>query len=543
MKTGIAAVAAFVICAAAYADQYPWRWFRLQCDFRDASSVEFAEGIVRRAAATGVYNGVLLEAADDARIDVCGSWDEATRAAFRRVQLLCEKNGIEVVPSIWSGGYGSPLSVHPDLAAGVPVRGLRWKRTGSAGKFLPSGSAAAGFSGISSRNFTFRPLQDNPNSREFHVFGIEPFRLYRCRYSARAESLNKGHRFQIAFYPKGGTHDDTQLRAQRLTRKTDADWFHSQFDFYSDDAVSCRFAVGVWDFTQGVAEVKGVTIAEVPPTALLHREGTPRKIRDAATGRVYEEGRDVVFSPARSPWSKEGRSPVTVTFPAGSRVPDGGEIVVDGYAPAVIGWDQYPVCMCDPGLARHFRKSARDIAALMGSFPRKVALSNDEQRAGGTCETCRKSGLSMAQMYANMVKEEMAAVRSVSPKTEMIIWSDMMDPLHNAKPGRYFMCAGGYEGLRDLMPRDLVVGCWYRPDPEASVKGFADAGFATCAATYYDSGSLDSSRRWLRAGNATKGFRGLIYATWGMGNRWDGQDFRFLEGFAEMMKNESSPGR
>ena len=111
MKTGAVAVALFVICAVVHADQYPWRWFRLQCDFRDASSVEFAEGIVRRAAATGVYNGVMLEAADDARIDVCGSWDEATRAAFRRVQGLCEKNGIEVVPSIWSGGYGSPLSV------------------------------------------------------------------------------------------------------------------------------------------------------------------------------------------------------------------------------------------------------------------------------------------------------------------------------------------------------------------------------------------------------------------------------------------------
>jgi hypothetical protein len=42
----------------------------------------------------------------------------------------------------------------------------------------------------------------------------------------------------------------------------------------------------------------------------------------------------------------------------------------------------------------------------------------------------------------------------------------------------------------------------------------------------------------LRAGNATPGFKGLIYATWKHGDK---QDFRFLEAFAEMLKNESAP--
>ena len=253
---------------------------------------------------------------------------------------------------------------------------------------------------------------------------------------------------------------------------------------------------------------------------------------------MYKEGRDVVFSPSRSPWTPEGRRSVEVSFPSGSRVPDGACISVDGYVPAVIGWDQYPACLTTPELARHFARSAHDIAKLFGRFPRRVLLSDDETRAGGTCETCRRSGLDMAHAYANMVKAQCAAVRAVSPETEMLIWSDMMDPYHNARPERYFLCNGGYEGVRNLIPRDLTVACWLRRETEDSVRGFSDAGFATCAATYYDSGSLDSSRRWLRAGNATPGFKGLIYATWKPGAK---QDFRFLEDFAEMLKNESAP--
>lgn len=539
MRKRILLVLALVAGVACAAEQYPYRWFRLQCDFRKEADVVFAEGIARRAAATGVYNGVLLDTAPDAAISTCASWDGETVARFGRFRGTCARGGIEIIPTIWSVGYGAPLSVEPDLAEGLPVRGVAFERRGAKGRFVRDEAAVADFARLKGPYAFDAKDAKNGLNRGFHPFRAAPFKTYRCRYRAKAEDLNPEQRFQILFYSGEANDYAEPLRGVYPVRKPTTDWFDAQFDFYSGEREEHRLGIGVWSFTQGRAEVASITIEEVAPTAFLRREGTPISIRDAVTGAAYEEGRDVVLSPARNPWTKEGRRPVEVSFPAGSRVPEGGRILIDGYAPAVIGWDQYPACMCAPGLSRHFERSADDIARLFGGFPKRVMLSNDETRAGGTCEACRQSGLDLPHIYARMVEAEMKAVRRVSPDTEMLIWTDMMDPLHNAnRRGRYFLCTGDYFGTRDLIPRDLVAACWYRPNPEASVKGFADAGFATCAATYYDSGSLDSSRRWLKAGNATKGFKGLIYASWGSGGK---QDFRFLEDFAEMLRTESAP--
>ena len=517
---------------------YPFRWFRLNCDFRKAEDLSFAESIVRRAAATGVYNGVLLEPPASRAIETCGSWSEKEVAAFRKFQRLCESSGIEIVPVIWSPGYGFALSVYPDLAAALPVKDVRFRRKGPKGVFEPSREAVRDFGRLGgSYKFDIADARNGMN-RDFHPFKASPFKMFRCRYQARTEGLNPDHRFQILFYGHRGGDYDVPLRGIYPSQGKNSDWFNAQFDFYGGETEEHHLGIGVWSFRSGRAEVGRISLEEISPTTFLHREGTPIAIRNATTGAVYKEGRDVVFSPSRSPWTPEGRRSVEVSFPSGSRVPDGACISVDGYVPAVIGWDQYPACLTTPELARHFARSAHDIAKLFGRFPRRVLLSDDETRAGGTCETCRRSGLDMAHAYANMVKAQCAAVRAVSPETEMLIWSDMMDPYHNARPERYFLCKGGYEGVRDLIPRDLTVACWLRRETEDSVRGFSDAGFATCAATYYDSGSLDSSRRWLRAGNATPGFKGLIYATWKPGAK---QDFRFLEDFAEMLKNESSP--
>ena len=517
---------------------YPFRWFRLNCDFRKAEDLAFAESIVRRAAATGVYNGVLLEPPAARAIETCGSWSEQEVAAFRKFQRLCESLGIEIVPVIWSPGYGFALSVHPDLAAALPVKDVRFRRKGAKGVFEPSREAVRDFGRLGGP-YEFDIAGTNGGlNRDFHPFKASPFKMYRCRYRAKTEGLNPDHRFQILFYGRKSGDFDVPLRGIYPSRGKNSDWFNAHFDFHGGDTEEHHLGIGVWSFRSGKARIERISLEEIAPTTFLHREGTPITIRNAVTGAIYKEGRDVVFSPSRSPWTPEGRRSVEVSFPPGSMVPDGGCISVDGYAPAVIGWDQYPACLTSPELAGHFARSARDIEKLFGRFPRRVLLSDDETRAGGTCETCQRSGMDMPHAYANMVKAQRAAVRAVSPETEMLIWSDMMDPYHNARRERYFLCKGGYEGTRELIPRDLTVACWLRRETEDSVRGFADAGFVTCAATYYDSGSLASSRRWLRAGNATPGFKGLIYATWRSGAK---QDFRFLEDFAEMLKHESSP--
>ena len=179
------AFAAFADGGAKSVREYPFRWFRLHCDFRKTNDVTFAESIVRRAAATGVYNGVLLETSADRAIDTCGFWSKREVAAFRKLQRLCEDSGIEVVPTIWSPGYGFALSVHPDLAAALPVKDVRFRRKGSKGVFEASREAVQDFERLRGPYVFDVSGAIGGLNRDFHRFEASPQKMFRCRYRAK----------------------------------------------------------------------------------------------------------------------------------------------------------------------------------------------------------------------------------------------------------------------------------------------------------------------------------------------------------------------
>ena len=81
----------------------------------------------------------------------------------------------------------------------------------------------------------------------------------------------------------------------------------------------------------------------------------------------------------------------------------------------------------------------------------------DEIRQAGTCAACR--GLPLARLLADCIKRQFESVKSVNPEVEVFVWSDMLDPNHNAKPN-YHLCWGDLRGAWRYVPKETVTSEW-----------------------------------------------------------------------------------
>ena len=70
-------------------------------------------------------------------------------------------------------------------------------------------------------------------------------------------------------------------------------------------------------------------------------------------------------------------------------------------------------------------------------FTNAHVLSMDEIREGGTCEACR--GRNMGQLLGETLTRQFNLFREVNPKVDVWVWSDMLDPNHNAKKDYYLV--------------------------------------------------------------------------------------------------------
>jgi hypothetical protein len=165
--------------------------------------------------------------------------------------------------------------------------------------------------------------------------------------------------------------------------------------------------------------------------------------------------------------------------------------------------------MGEPALYEIFDHEAKLLAERL--HPRRVFLNMDEVRMGGTCAACR--GLDMAQLLGDCVSRQAAAIRRYSPGAQVYVWSDMFDPNHNAKP-HYYLVEGDYTGSWKHLPKDLTIAVWGGAPREKSLRFFADQGFETLVACYYDADNLDDVKGWVNAARGLPRVRGFMYTPW-----------------------------
>jgi hypothetical protein len=117
-----------------------------------------------------------------------------------------------------------------------------------------------------------------------------------------------------------------------------------------------------------------------------------------------------------------------------------------------------------------------------------------------------------------------AVIRQVSPNAKLCIWSDMLDPHHNARDDFYLAngdLAGSWEGL----PPEMTIVNWNHGHAAQSLPFFGDRGHEQVLAGFYDHDPRNITS-WLKTGESTRGVTGAMYTTWT-------GDFSQLETFAK----------
>lgn len=524
------------IAAPCHAKEYPERWVFVSHAPRNDQEVATIERIVQTASEHGL-NGMVLSAG----LDRLEQQSPAFLERLAKVKAFCQARGVEIIPNIFSAGYGgSVLAYNRNLAAGIPVKDAPFLVKGGEAFLNPDRPvrvANGGFEQYEGNQFQGYRFHDRPGevsfvdstvfhsgkaSLRFENFGrfehsharvmqeveVQPQRCYRLSCWVKTEALEPKGAFRIQVL----TQNSRNLAPYDPGVASTSDWRKVEMGFNSLEYGKVNIYAGVWGGKAGRFWMDDLEVEEVGLLNVLRRSGTPVTVRsEAATGELYEEGKD--FAPIKDERLnfRFDHEPPKIKLLPGGRIKDGQRLKVSYYHGMGVNSGQVSVCMSEPEVYRIWEKQAE----LMHEYlaPSKYLLSMDEIRAGGSCEACKQRNLSMAQILGDCITRQVSILRRANPKTEVFIWSDMLDPNHNAH-GNYYLVEGDYTGSWQYVPKDLTIVCWYYEKRNESLAFFSAHGFRTLAGAYYDGDTLDNPRGWLNVLDQTPQAVGIMYTTW-----------------------------
>jgi len=457
------------------------------------------------------------------------------------VKKICSKNRIEIIPIIFSVGYGGAVLAHNrNLAAGIPVKDALFAVRGREAQLVPDPPVEivnGGFEefqehrlkgyrfhdkpgqitfvdtetvkegNASLRLENFGELDPHGHARIMQEVKVHPHRNYRLWCWVKTEGLNPPGALRIQVLVDGRSLAPYDPRVPATT-----DWRQVAMVFNSLHYDKVRVYAGLWGGKAGRVWLDGLRIEELGLKNVLRRPGTPIAVRSEDGRIAYREGVDYerIVDPRLNPSSPYG-NPVPIRLTPISRIRNGQRLRANFYHGTCVNRGQVSVCMSEPELYEIWRKEIRLIHKHLQ--PKKYLLSMDEIRAGGSCAACKARKITMAQILGDCIRGQVAILREVNPKAEIFIWSDMLDPNHNAH-GDYYLVEGDFTGSWKFVPKDLVIVCWYYRKRDASLKFFSDLGFRTLAGAYYDGDTLENPRGWLESLDKTPGALGIMYTTW-----------------------------
>lgn len=521
---------ATAFAAEPYADRFVWvfGWgLGKQSDITEISSVLDTAG-------KNGFNGAVVSFGLDT---LC----QKSPDFFRRldeVKQACERNHLELIPSVFSVGYGSAALAHDrNLAEGLPVTDAPFLVKGGEARFLPDDSARLvngdfeTFSGNSFKGFNFH---DQPGEISFadtqvkhggkaslrlenftanpHGHGrvmqevrLRPHRCYRVSVWVKTENLQPADAFRILALAK-----DRELAPRSFDLPSTTDWRKITMLVNSPGPDSVGLYAGLWGGKSGKVWLDDWTLEEIGPLNVLHRPGTPVTVRNEDRSVIYAEGRD--YAPLDDPgfnFYRVDREAPALKLLSGGRIKDGQRLRVSWYHPMMVHDSQVTVCMGEPALYEMFDHEAKLLAERL--HPRRVLLNMDEIRMGGTCQAC--GDRNMGELLGECITKQTQSLRRYLPGAEVYVWSDMLDPNHNAHSD-YYLVEGDFTGSWKYVPRDLVLVVWGGAPQPKSLSFVAGQGFRTLIACYYDADNLNEVKGWLDLARQTPKVRGFIYTPW-----------------------------
>ncbi|HEY3861638.1 MAG TPA: hypothetical protein VGO59_07110 [Verrucomicrobiae bacterium] len=493
--------------------------------------------IIRVLDAAGQHgcNGAVLSAGLD-------SLSEKSPAYFRRleeIQRACERDHLELIPSYFSIGYGGGfLSHNPNLAEGLLVEdapmtvknGQAWledrqsssmanggfeEYSGNQFKgynfhdqpgeisFVDTSVKHSGRASLRMQNFTANPYG---HGRVMQEVRVQPRRCYRLKLWVKTENLQPANTFRMMAL----ADQDRDLAPREFRVPATGDWQEISMIFNSLDAEKVRLYAGVWGAKSGAFWLDDWSLEEAGPVNVLHRPGTPVRVRGEDGAATFQEGADYApLGNARPHVWRDTDDPAPLKILPAGRIHEGDHLRVSWYHSMLINDSQVAVCMAEPEIYDIFEQETKLLAQRL--HPRRVLLGIDEVRMGGTCRACE--GRNLGELLGQCATRQADILRRYLPGVRIYAWSDMFDPNHNAH-GHYYLARGDFTGSWQHVPKDFVMAVWGgAPRPE-SVKFFADQGFPMLLSCYYDADNLNEVQGWLKLARSTPGVRGLMYTPW-----------------------------
>ena len=529
----LCALAAAALAAAP--KPLPHRWVYVVRTLRSDQDLEEVRQIARTASEHGL-NGLVLSGG----LDRLEREPEGTVERLRKLKEICAQYKLELIPQIFSAGYGSGvLAFDKNLAEGLPVSAAPFTVHNGEARIEPdaelqivngdledsTGNTARGFQlqeqpgtvsfvdtgvphrGKASLRFENFPANPSGHGRLMQEVAVKPHRLYRFTCWVKTDSLAPADKFAVRVLSLTGRN----VAPANLRVPSTGDWQKVQIGFNSLNESRVRIYVGIWGGKAGKFWLDDLGIEEIGLTNVLRRPGTPVTVRDASSGAVYEEGRDYlrIEDPALNfRFDREGPS---IRLAAGSRIREGRKLAVDYYHGMGVNSGQVSVCMSEPRLYEIWREQARRLHEAIA--PDTYLLSMDEIRAGGSDVACKQRHMTMGEILGDCFTKQFQMLRALNPKATVWTWSDMLDPNHNAH-GNYYLVDGDYTGSWEHIPREMHIMCWYFEKRRLSLDFFSKLGFVTAAGAYYDADTLENPKGWLDALDATPNAAGIMYTTW-----------------------------
>ncbi|MCP4449914.1 MAG: hypothetical protein GY809_00515 [Planctomycetes bacterium] len=508
------------------------RWFFSFGQGRDREGVDAVKSLIDVGTAHGL-NGMVLSSFG---LDSITRWKTPDVALLREVQTYCDKKHIELIPTGFSAGYGGgALGHNRNFAAALPVSlsliarkhrlmpaphdnlmkngdlethangrfsGFGFHDQPGEISFVDTDSVASGKTAIRFENLA---ANDHGHGRINQEIFVQPGRSYRFSLKIKTQNLQPagGVRMQILKENGNGT-----LASHSPALMSTQDWTEVSFEFLNHEETTLLMYAGIWGGQSGRFWLDDLRLSENSTLSdIVTRQGTPRSLRSLDRSITFVEGRD--FESIRNL-----RSLNSVKLLPGSTIKDGERLELACYKIPSIShaWgNQISLCMSNPDLYAYWESQARRLHQILGY--KKVLLSMDEIRNGGGCLTCQNRGLSMAEILGDCVTRLHGIFKRIDPAIEVVIWSDMLDPAHNAR-NNYYGVVGDFTGAWQYVPQNLTLMCWYHKIRNDSLTFFSDKGFRTFGAAYYDANDLDSSKDWLASLNRTPNAQGIMYTTW-----------------------------
>ena len=525
-----------ITCAFPYNQKYPYILFFVQNSLTTAKDVQRVSSIIKIASKAG-YTGMVLSA----RLDQMDLISTAQKNNLVKINRLCQNYNIDLIPCIFSAGYGASILAHnPNLAAGIPVKNIKFKIKNNIAQPIPVSSLVnnnGGFEQYNSNiaeNFLFHDkpgkisfidktifhkgaaslrlenfsMHKNGNARVCQEISVKPFSTYNLSCWIKSEGLQPFSKFKIQIY----TMDGKYLTSISPLKKADSNWKKISLAFNSMQYSSLRFYIGIWEGFSGKFWLDDIEVREQPGLCnILRRPGTPILVISSKNGRVYKEGRD--FEPVvdkKLNYKLDHPGPV-IKFKPSAKIKNKEQIQVSYYQGVSMNHDQTAICMSEPEVYQIWNEQIRLLDTLL--TPGFYFLSMDEIRQGGACQACKKQNLSMAEILGNCITRQHHIIKNINPRAKIFIWSDMLDPNHNAR-NNYDMVTGDFSGSWRYIPKDIIIVCWYYQKREQSLRHFTENGFKILAAAYYDKNSLETTRQWLKTIKNHNNSVGIMYTTW-----------------------------